>query len=41
MRRISHFFHKKQLRKTCVAFCEKVKNKNFNGKLVEKSVESV
>lgn len=41
MRRISHFFIKKQLRKTRVAFCEKVKNKNFNGKLVEKSVESV
>ena len=34
-------FHKKQLRKTRVAFCEKVKNKKFNGKLVEKSVESV
>ena len=34
-------FHKKQLRKTRVAFCEKVKNKNFNEKLVEKSVESV
>lgn len=41
MHRISHFFHKKQLRKTRVAFREKVKNKKFNGKLVEKSVESV
>ena len=35
MHRISH------LRKTRVAFREKVKNKKFNGKLVEKSVESV